>query len=326
MIPLDDVCYLLPLRRAAQLSDDDLPGYLAGISSMVAETIVVDGSAAPVFAAHAAAFCARITHVRVDPTQFGVNGKVAGVRTGLALALSPFIVIADDDVRYSLAGLQAVRDALERADIVRPQNYFDPLPWHAVLDEGRSLIARATGGDWPGTLALRRAAYDRAGDYDANVLFENLELVRTIRAAGGTERILDATFVRRLPPTTRHYAGQRLRQAYDEWARPARLLVQLALAPLLALLVRRFGIRGLLGAAAAAIGLAELGRQRGGARRFFPLIASLASPIWVLERSVTSWLAISLRLRGGVRYAGQRLQHAATAPRLLRSRFLRRQG
>ncbi len=85
------------------------------------------------------------------------------------------------------SSLRRVCALLDRADVVRPQNVFEPAPWHAVLDTGRSLIARATGGDWPGTLGLRMAAYARAGGYDGDVLFENLELVRTLRATGARE-------------------------------------------------------------------------------------------------------------------------------------------
>ena len=97
------------------------------------------------------------------------------------------MVIADDDVRYDEAALDAVRRLLDRAALVRPQNYFAPLPWHACLDTARTLINRVTGGDWPGTFGVRRAALERTGGYDGNVLFENLEMVRTIKAAGGVE-------------------------------------------------------------------------------------------------------------------------------------------
>ena len=236
MCILADVTYLLPIRRTTVPADDELPEYLAGIAEAVHEVIVVDGSPAPVFEAHARAFNAAIRHVRVDRTYFGANGKVAGVQTGMAIARTEYVIIADDDVRYSTAGLRAVAAVLEDADVVRPQNFFEPLPWHALLDEGRSLIARATGGDWPGTLGVRHSTYMRAGGYNPDVLFENLELVRTIRAAGGSERLLESTFIARRPPTIPHYLGQRVRQAYDELARPLRLGIELSLAPATAVL------------------------------------------------------------------------------------------
>jgi len=296
---------------------DDLPAYLAGIAKIVGDAIVVDGSEPAVFNAHAAAWGNDVRHVPVDPAARGANGKAAGVRTGMALVATEYVIVADDDVRYGFAELAAVRDALANADVVRPQNYFDPRPWHAVLDAGRSLIARATGGDWPGTLGIRHAAYVRAGGYDAGVLFENLELVRTIRAAGGTERVRDDIFVARRPPTFAHFAGQRVRQAYDEFARPARLAVQLAAAPAAAILIRRTGLAGAFALAALATAIAEVGRRRAGAYRYFSPGASLLASLWVAERAITSWLALAARLSGGIPYAGSRLRIASTPPRVL---------
>ena len=104
--------------------------------------------------------------------------------------------------------------ALECADVVRPQNYFEPLPWHAWIDTGRTLLNRISGGDWPGTLGVRWPILSMAGGYDGNVLFENLELVRTVKAAGGLEHSAAGIYVRRLPPSAHHFWSQRVRQAY----------------------------------------------------------------------------------------------------------------
>ncbi len=321
MCILADVTYLLPIRRTTVPADDELPEYLAGIAEAVHEVIVVDGSPAPVFEAHARAFNAAIRHVRVDRTYFGANGKVAGVQTGMAIARTEYVIIADDDVRYSTAGLRAVAAVLEDADVVRPQNFFEPLPWHALLDEGRSLIARATGGDWPGTLGVRHSTYMRAGGYNPDVLFENLELVRTIRAAGGSERLLESTFIARRPPTIPHYLGQRVRQAYDELARPLRLGIELSLAPATAVLLHAAGLFGAMLFIAVASILAEIGRRRGGATRYFSPGVSLLASVWMLERAVTSWIAVVARLAGGIPYAGGRLRQAATPARILRKRL-----
>jgi hypothetical protein len=163
--------------------------------------------------------------------------------------------------------------------------------------------------------------YRRAGAYDGDVLFENLELVRTIRALGGREELAGEIFVLRRPPTAAHFWGQRVRQAYDEFARPARLAAQLALAPLLAASTASSGASGVAAFAGAAIALAELGRRQGDAARVFPLAVSLCAPLWVTERAVTVWIALALRCLGGVRYANGRLRRAAHSERELRRRF-----
>ncbi len=114
---------------------------------------------------------------------------------------------------------------LAEADLVRPQNYFDPLPWHARWDTARILCNRAFGSDFPGTLGVRSSFLRSIGGYDGDVLFENLELIRTVTAAGG--RVIDAPdlFVRRRPPTVARFLEQRPRQAYDDWAQPLRFAV-----------------------------------------------------------------------------------------------------
>ncbi len=107
--------------------------------------------------------------------------------------------------------------------------------------------------------------------------------MRTVRAAGGTVLTPLDLYVARRPPTTAHFASQRVRQAYDDFAIPAR-------------------------------------RRAGGAERF-SLSGSLLAPLWVVERSISSWLAVAARLRGGVRYGDRRLRHAATPMRRLRRRY-----
>src|SRR4029079_2928969 len=113
-----------------------------------------------------------------------------------------------------------------------PQNYFDPLPWHARVDAARSLLNRVHSGDrelgsgdFPGTLGVRREAFVACGGYDGDVIFENLELMRTIEAAGGRVATPLDLYVRRLPPTTAHFISQRVRQAYDDFALPVRMAV-----------------------------------------------------------------------------------------------------
>ncbi|BCL13406.1 glycosyltransferase [Micromonospora sagamiensis] len=311
--------YVLPLRWSDDVGLGELTGYLRQLATRV-EVTVVDGSPPEVFARHAAVWRGLVRHVPPDPALRGANGKVTGVLTGVRLAGHEHVVIADDDVRYDEAGLRAVHRLLGRADLVRPQNYFDPMPWHAYWDTGRILLNRSLGADYPGTLAVRRSTFLAMGGYDPDVLFENLELIRTVRAYGGTEAAPADLYVRRLPPAARHFLGQRVRQAYDDLAQPVRLAVFLAVLPALgaAVVARRPG--PVLGAVAATVALAEAGRRRAGGTRVFPAGAALTAPLWVLERATCSWLALGQRvLFGGVRYAGTRIRHAAHSPRTLRS-------
>jgi hypothetical protein len=214
-----------------------------------------------------------------------------------------------------------MREHLRVADLVRPQNFFDPLPWHARWDTARTLLNRAFGSDHPGTLGVRRAFLDRIGGYDGDVLFENLELVRTVTAAGG--RVLDAPdmYVRRLPPSVGRFLEQRPRQAYDDLAQPLRLALFLALGPSLAAIARRRP-QALLAVATVSIFAAEVGRIRHEGARVFDRLSPLFAPVWVIERACLVWVAIVSRFgRGGCLYAGQVIRRAANPPRELRRRL-----
>ncbi|WP_244894110.1 glycosyltransferase [Planobispora rosea] len=317
---MPDLAYVLPLRWEEDRGLEELTAYLRWLSRHVRVT-VVDGSPDRLFDRHARRWRGLVTHLRPDPGIEAANGKVAGVVTGVRAATAEHVVIADDDVRYDAAGLAAVRALLEEADLVRPQNYFHPLPWHALWDTARTLLNRSLGADYPGTLGIRRSVFIAMGGYDGNVLFENLELIRTVRAHGGRElRPLDL-YVRRLPPDPARFWSQRVRQAYDDLAQPARLALFLTVLPCLAAGLLRGRQRAVLSCAGLVVCLAEAGRRRAGGRTVFPSTAVPFAPVWVLERGICSWVALTARLtRGGVPYAGRRIKVAAHSLHRLRRR------
>lgn len=324
----DGVSYVLPLRWTRPGPIEELTAYLSLLSEAVDETLVIDGSPPDLFKQHAEALRGVARHIAPHPDLDFRMGKVNGVVTGIRECRHERVVLADDDVRYDAGVLRRVAALLDEAALVRPQNYFDELPWHARWDTARSLLNRVfTGdptfpvGDFPGTLAVRRSAFLGSGAYDGGALFENLELMRTIRAAGGVVITPLDLYVARRPPSAAHFLSQRVRQAYDDFAMPGRHAAFLAIVPLTALQLRRGNGRGLLGAALAAVGVAELGRRRAGGTGRFPLSGSLLAPAWIIERAFCSWLAAGARLRGGVRYGDRRLSLAATPMRQLRRRY-----
>lgn len=308
--------YLLPLK-ATTPQDNALALYIQRLSQFVDDVLVVDGSPSDVFMRHAQAWGKYVRHLR--PEVETPMGKVGNVMTGLRHARHERVVIADDDVRYDETTLRRAVALLDNGAVVRPQNYYHPLPWHARWDTGRILLNRVSGGDWSGTLAVRRSNVIAAGGYRGDVLFENLELVRTIRAAGGREICALDLFVMRRPPRTRQFFNQRVRQAFDEWARPARLFSQLAILPVIgALLGRRRGRELGLGTLIT-IAAAEAGRRRAGGQLVFRRTASLFAPLWVAERALTSWMALAARIFfGGITYRGNKIKEAATPLRQLR--------
>ena len=329
VLPLE---YVLPLRWRAGTDPAELTTYLRRLGPEV-DVTVVDGSEEEVWQQHHRLWAEHVRHVRVGDWP-GRNGKVAGVVTGVRLARHEHVVIADDDVRWSTEQLADVTARLADADLVRPQNYFHPLPWHARWDTARTLLNRALGADYPGTYGVRRSPFLAMGGYDGDVLFENLELSRTVRAAGGREVTAPDLLIRRLPPTAAHFRSQRVRQAYDDFAQPARLAVELSLLPLTVLLagllaagparLRRRARAALTAQVLLPVVLAEVGRRRSRGREVFPADTPLWAPLWLAERAICVWLAVGRRFAGGVPYAGQRLVTAAHSTRALRRRLARR--
>jgi hypothetical protein len=301
-----EATYLLPIRSTVP-HESESTSYLRRLSRHL-PIVVVDGSPADVFDAVHPEWSTFARHIAPAADIEGANGKVRGVMTGLRHIDTDVVVIADDDVRYTAGTLALVREALRDADLVMPQNYFDPPRWHTVWDGARTVLNRATDVDYAGTLVVRRRFV--AAGYDADVLFENLELIRSVARRGGRCVWRPDIFVRRLPPSTGHFVGQRTRQAYDEFARPQRLIVSLLTVPVALLAARRPAVLVVL--TAATIAVAETGRRRHGGRRYFSPLSSIVAPCWLLERSVCSWLALWHRRTGGVRYSGVRLLRATS--------------
>jgi len=322
------VSYVMPLRWSEPGPIDELAAYLRLLAPEVNEVLVVDGSPAPLFERHATALRDIARHLPPHSDLDFRMGKVNGVVTGVREASYQRVVLADDDVRYDPPALRRTVGLLDGADLVRPQNYFDELPWHARWDTARSLLNRIfTGdptfpvGDFPGTLAVRREAFRASGAYDGDALFENLELMRTVRAAGGVVLTPLDLYVARRPPSARHFFSQRVRQAYDDFAIPARIGTFLAVVPLATRSLRRGRSHRLAAAGLASVIVAELGRRRAGGAERFPPSSSLLAPAWICERSICSWLALGAKLRGGVRYGEGRLSHSATSMRRLRRNY-----
>jgi hypothetical protein len=312
--------YVVPIRcdGCSPADHDDLLAYLESIPARV---LVADGSPPAIADHHRERFAAVADHVLVDGS--GLNGKVAGVHAGIARATAERVVIADDDVRYTSATLADVVGALDGADLVVPQNVFPhDMPWHGRWDTARSLLNRAFWTDFPGTLAVRRSTFEAIGGYDGDVLFENLELIRTIEAAGGTVALRPDVYVERLAPTTARFLEQRVRQAYDDFARPSRLVTSLLVLPVAAIAIRRRRWAPLVGGVLGTMAVAEVGRRRRGGAGRLPASASVLAPGWVLERAVCSWLAVGARVViGGCPYRGRVIRRAATPRRMLRRRL-----
>lgn len=338
-----DVTVVIPLKwpgTEEAYRVEEMARYLIGLRQAVAEVVVVDGSAPPVRREHERAWGAFARVLEPDDSvvaaesgdrgddsartrdvvaKAGLNGKVVGALTGIRAAANECIVLADDDVRHTPGSIERLVETLQEADLVRPVNVFDSWPWHARWDGARTLLNVVLASDWPGTFALRRSTVLGLGGWSADVLFENLELWRTVEAGGARAVARTDVTVWRKPPSVGHFWSQRVRQAYDDLAQPGRLAAELAIVPSVLLAARRGP--HLVGALAGiAMLVAAHGRRRLGPE-YVPPSVPLWAPVWALERGVCVWLALAHRARGGVPYHGRRLRVAAHSAEELRRRL-----
>ena len=122
-------------------------------------------------------------------------------------------------------------DLVRPAELLRPARLARPLG-HRPLPAQPRLHRRRAGRRLPGHASRcgAAAAGDRAAT-TATSLFENLELMRTVAAAGGRMRHPLDLYVRASLRPSRHFLSQRVRQAYDDWAMPGRMAAFLAIVP-----------------------------------------------------------------------------------------------
>ncbi len=262
------------------------------------EVLVIDGSPEHVFAQNHAAWSPLWRHEKVEQSFGYLNDKVNGIHTGVNLAGTEKIILADDDVRYTPEQIERVTDLLDQYEVVRPQNFLAPLPWWARMEAARMLINRATLriADYPGTCAFQRAAMLRVGHYDGDVLFDNEEIIRHFAREGATIDYAADFFVQKRPPDFRKWIEQRPRQAYEDFGLRAKTALFFAL-PWLALVVAwSAGWAGVIlymcAVGIAAIILASAGRARGHAAKYFLISVCVFAPLWVGERVISTYWAL----------------------------------
>jgi hypothetical protein len=311
----DRITYLLPIRRASFSADEacEFAAYFDVLTDAGCDVLVVDGSPVPVFDLHHEVWSRHARHERVDRRFNYLNDKVNGIHTGVDLSPNERIILADDDIRYTSRDIEWISRLLEDWEVVRPQNYLSPLPWWGRMEAARMLVNRATlrSADYPGTCAFWRDTMLRVGHYDGDVLFDNEEIIRHFLRHGARVCYASDFFVRKQAPRLRKWFEQRPRQAYEDFGLRAKTTLFLALLPLGLLAFLLANARGFLLFCAVlaliAMMIAWSGRMRGAARTYFPVSTILFAPLWVLERSISTYWALYWYLRRGGYPFGDRL-------------------
>lgn len=295
-----DAEYVLTLRWREPGPIAEVARYAASIARWMPVT-VIDASAPSLADVHARALPDAVRHHRPGrELRVGSHGAARGVHSGLLPGLRPRVLIAAHDVRYDRDTLVALLDTAPEADLVMPQTVLRPQPWQARWDTARSLLTRAVvspwfAGDESATAIINRDVFLAVGGVESELLHDVPELHRTIDSVGGEIVTALDVYVDRLAPSVPGFWRQRLPQAGDSFAHPARVAGELALLPSILLAARRPPL--LAAAALGTVVVAELGRRRAGGADHYRADAALWAPVWVAERAVGAWAAIARRLR-----------------------------
>jgi len=269
---------------------------------------VIDGSPPEVFSKHEKTWRDVCRHEAVDPRFQFLNDKVNGVHTGVALARNDKIILADDDIRYGKIDIERMCALLDKFEVVRPQNYLrDVVQVWARMESARMLINRATlrTADYPGTGGFRRQTFLNVGEYDGDVLFDNEELIRHFARRAARIAYENDFFILKLTPTFRKWLEQRPRQAYEDFGLRFKTILFASLLPI-AIALAWWNPKW-LSIFLLSILVAFAGWLRGSARRYFSILACLAAPLWILERTLSTYWAFYWRTRYGGYPFGRRL-------------------
>jgi len=279
----------------------DVARYAAAISEWMPVT-VIDASPPALADVHARVLPASVRHHRAGvAVAIGLHGHAHGVHSGLLPGLKPRVVIAAHDVRYDRASLAAALHAAPDADLVLPQTVLRPQPWQARWDTARSLVTRAMvspwfSGDENATAIVCRDTFQAVGGLESPLLHDVPELQRTVASVGGEVVVALDVYVARVAPSVPRFWRDRVAQAENSFAHPARVAGELALLPSILLAARRPSLLAVV--ALGTMVVAEVGRRRAGGGQHYRADAALWAPVWVAERAVGAWAAIARRVRG----------------------------
>jgi hypothetical protein len=143
----------------------------------------------------------------------------------------------------------------------------------------------------------------RLGHYDGDVLFDNEEIIRHFARFGASVHYAIDFFVQKRPPTLRKWKEQRPRQAYEDFGLRAKTALFLSVPILIIVAAIVAGTAGFMLAIVLisifATALACAGGARGEAGEYIPGWICLYAPLWVFERSFSTYWAIYWYFRHG---------------------------
>jgi hypothetical protein len=283
------------------------------------EILIVDASPDPIFSVIDAWFAdiAQVRHFRPHIQDIaGHNNKLLGLRDALPQAQFRYALLLDHDMRPSPDVMREIILRLQDYDCARCMIHYQSFRLAALINVNGIFLVNLLCRDkqfWGHLLLDRRMLLD-LGLPRTDTLFDELTIMRHFQHHGkrvGYISTIQIPMAYRDSPA--HFIEQRLRYAYENLAYPLRFLFFLSLLPLLLtslffsplitltlFLVITIGV----------IGLSWLG-QTYYDNGTYPPYTFLYAPLWFWPYPFTSWIALGLRLKGGIAFGGQIIRRPA---------------
>jgi hypothetical protein len=282
-------------RSDAELTT--LAHYFSELGVAGCDVLVLDTTAEPSFDRHSRILRWVARHESVRAQHRSAFGHVDFVRAAADRALAEKVIVTDTDVRFSTEALDATLELLDAHEAVEVQEYLDPLPWWGAIDAARMLLRRGIDPEPSdsATYAFQRGvarslrSLPPAGESDdvRRLVFSGVEVLAALDV-----------FVKREPAELREWFESRPDRASAAFTNGSKAAFFFSLVPMLVFIALAAGIKlaaavaALLSCSAIAIAL----RGRYGATQVFPLRAVFFAPLWILERSLSVYVALYDRL------------------------------
>ena len=277
----------------------DLAQYLSVLGTADVDVTIVDASPQSALERNKRVLRWVGRYIEARPQHRTLTGRLDPVRAAADVAACERVIVADPCVRYCEEALEDMCALLDLHEVVEPQDYFDPLPWWGGIDAGRMLVHRGIEPvpDRGSTFGFRRAAIRGLRGIDA--AYSSGDHARRLASQGAEVFSAAHLFVRRLPPLLDAWLRRRPLEADADFVLPTRTIFFLSLLPVLAFLAAVGGVR-VAGSWAGAVAFASIAlafRGRIGMAPYFPWRACLFAPLWILERSISIYWALLLRVQ-----------------------------
>jgi hypothetical protein len=307
---------VIPFKASSTNSFARLIDSWSRIADDQIEVVICDGSDDENFAKNAILANGSITHLAVDRHRYrSLNDKVNGLRTGVRVARSEWVIVFDDDM-YPKPGQLAAAIAEPPADqVLKLRTYVTPLTVLELIEVARALVShclKPLGDTSPVYFGRRSILLATLEQMPGNVLFDDREIEKQLRNMGPGVAVHPALLVSREPSVSSKWAQQQIRYAYEDLSLLAKTTLFLGL-PIAVLGLFGSGL-GFLAAVlivtviVALTAAAAIGWMRAGLRGCYPLWMVLWAPIWFAVRTVAVPIALWLLMTGGIRHGGRRIR------------------